>query len=210
MTASQPEPIDPDGSPFQEKDGRHPRPSNPQPKASISGRGNRLRKSRYAALLLYLLSTEESWIRESVSFQRKEWMLNLLANMSEDILLKAHTFYLRIETDPRIRNSLRREIRRELHSYRSPPRASKPEIRRIGVGYRDKGALRPLHLKREVGEESFWYEDVALWTFSQPNGREFLTAEEVLSSGISPDSIMLINQQVRLMASLATLAPVLL
>jgi hypothetical protein len=30
-----------------------------------------------------------------------------------------------------------------------------------------------------------------------------------LSSGISPDTIMLVNQQVRLMASLATLAPTL-
>jgi hypothetical protein len=30
-----------------------------------------------------------------------------------------------------------------------------------------------------------------------------------LSSGISPDTIMLVNQQVRLMASLATLVPTL-
>lgn len=210
MTNSTPGPIDPDCSSFQEKDGRHPRPSNPQPEASTTSlKGNRLRKSRYAALLLYLLSSEKIEIRELVSDSKKEWILNFLGSLSEDILLRAHSFYLRIETDPRVRNSLRKEIRRELASYRSPPKASKPEVRRIGVGYRDKGALRPLHLKRNIGEESFWYEDVSLWTFSNPNGREFLTAEEVLSSGISPDTIMLVNQQVRLMASLATLAPTL-
>lgn len=211
MTASHTGPIDPDCSPFQEKDGRHPRPDNPQPEARKSeSRGNRLKISRYAGLLLYLLSTEDPRIRESVSDLRKEWILNLLGRLSEDILLKAHSFYLKIETDPRVRNSLKKEIRRELHSFRAPPEVSRPEVRRIGVGYRDKGALRPLHLKREVGEESFWFEDVSLWTFSLPNGQEFITAEEVLSSGTSPDTFELVNQQVRLMASLATLAPYLL
>jgi hypothetical protein len=167
-----------------------------------------LRQSRYAGLLLFLLLTEDPYYKDRVSIQRIQWMQEFLTKLSIESLQQSYSFALRILHNPRIRNSLKKEIERELHSYRVRSRSESPEPRRIGVGYRDKGTLRPLHHKREIGKDSFWQEDLILWNYLPPNDREFVTTEEVLSPGINPDTILMISHQVRLMASFETLTEI--
>jgi hypothetical protein len=61
-----------------------------------------------------------------------------------------------------------------------PPRLT--EKRRIGTGYHDKGSLRPLHQRRDFGEDSLYLEDVLPFIpFDQieEEGR-WITAEEVV------------------------------
>jgi hypothetical protein len=55
------------------------------------------------------------------------------------------------------------------------------EQRRIGVGYRDKGSLRPKHEDRLVLPRMWWSEDIApaLWTI--PETPRWLTTDEVFT-----------------------------
>lgn len=169
---------------------------------------NHLRKSKYAGLLFYLLLSNEIWIQESLSNDHRLWIKDFLGNIPEDIILKSYSFALKIYRNKRIRNSLTEEIVKELRSYRSPKVNRSPEPRRIGVGYRDKGALRPLHLRRNVGEDCFWWDDIRhlLPGSSNPTGKDFITTEEVLSQGINPDHLLLVLQQLSVMASFETLS----
>lgn len=53
------------------------------------------------------------------------------------------------------------------------------EQRRIGVGYRDKGSLRPPHQRRLVSGRSWWSEDIAPALLSVPEEPRWISADEV-------------------------------
>jgi hypothetical protein len=169
---------------------------------------NHLRKSRYVGLLLYLMIFADSDTRLAVSKDHKLWMLEFIGRSSEEDLLKSFTFAVRIRDSKRVRNSLRSEISRELHTHRSPKVVRTSTPRRIGVGYRDKGALRPLHQKRNVGADAFWWDDVKhlLPSSMSPPENGWITAEEVLSQGINSDTYLNVILQVSVMKSFETLS----
>lgn len=170
--------------------------------------GNNLKKERFAGLLIYIMSSRELWILELLSSDHRLWIKDFLGKVPEDLLLKSYSFAVKIHSNKRVRNSLRNEIVKELQTFRPRITPSIPTPRRIGVGYRDKGALRPLHQKRNVGAESFWWDDVKhlLPADVPPPENGFITAEEVLSLGINPDHYLLVLQQVSVMASFETLS----
>jgi hypothetical protein len=170
--------------------------------------GNHLRKSRYVGLLFFLLLYEDPEIRLQISKDHKLWMMDFIGSTSEEIVLQSFSFAKVIRDSKRVRNSLQKEINRELRAHRSPKVTRQTPPRRIGVGYRDKGALRPLHQKRNIGADALWWDDVKhlLPNSMSPPENGWITTEEVLSSGINPDSYLMYFNQVGLMASFETLS----
>lgn len=97
----------------------------------------------------------------------------------DTLLIQAH----RMLESPRVQGSLRHQIEKELSADRSPTQQFLREIRRIGVGYRDKGALRPSHSPREdqMVTPDLWVEDVEyLLRLDHPPLEDWITAQEVL------------------------------
>jgi len=168
---------------------------------------NFLRKSRYGGLLIYLLTSADPDIREQMTKDRKQWMLDFVGRLSIENLLKAYSFASEIRHSTRVRNSLKKEIIRELQSHRSPGIVRVPDPRRIGVGYRDKGALRPLHQKRNVGADALWWDDVKhLLPSMSPPENGWITAEEVQSFGINSETVLNVLLQISVMKSFETLS----
>jgi hypothetical protein len=62
-----------------------------------------------------------------------------------------------------------------------PAKSILPEQRRIGVGYRDKGSLRPKHKPRPEAGVAFWSEDLPLLEKNKPEEPRWITAEELYS-----------------------------
>jgi len=117
---------------------------------------NRLSQAKYYGVLLSFLGQKEFPLSE----EQVLWIIYYSRKLDESQLLKASRFREQILTDEVFSQRLKWEISKIYHNV---PRLSEkriPEARRIGIGYRDKGALRPLHLKRTIGEESFWGEDL--------------------------------------------------
>jgi len=165
----QPSDILPSDSPSVEKDGRQPRRGNP-PRLNVSS----LKRSR--KLVLFWLRREfESNLGENYLAKVTEYQSRLKLEELESAL----ELYSKLIVDPRGRS-------RFLAQYREVriPRLQetrKDEIRRIGVGYRDKGSLRPHHTKgRDLGEEVIWAEDIKFLLPPDLDLARWITRKEVL------------------------------
>jgi hypothetical protein len=148
-----------------------------------SGGATRMRKSRFLGILIYILQKRKTLLRGKVSVNQALWIQSMIANSSVDELHSASIFASSLHHSPRVRQSLQGEINRILRVDRTPPSYFLAEKRRIGVGYRDKGTLRPHHSTREETSVVFHLDDVEylLPLDHNLNREDWLTAEEVLS-----------------------------
>lgn len=148
----------------------------------VNSGGTRLKRSRYIGVLIYILQKRKSEFKGQVSINQAIWIQDEIAKQPSAVLDSASSFSRKILHSPRIRQSLEGEIRRILRIDRTPRARILVEKRRIGVGYRDKGALRPLHDPKEEQVPVFHISDVEyLLPLDHNLKEEWLTADEVLS-----------------------------
>jgi len=138
---------------------------------------NGVRESTKYGILLYFLSNSEEW---PLSRGQVLWIVYRSRKLHESELLRAGQFSETLSTNSVVKQRMFKQIT-ELY-YRVPSLDPKriPEKRTIGIGYRDKGSLRPLHEQRNIGEETYWDEDLlsVLPLDYKMEGR-LITAEEV-------------------------------
>jgi len=145
------------------------------------------RKVPRAIHLSYLLILVQDPHRELNEFQLR-WIAYFSGKLSETQLFRAYAFYHRLNSDETL---LRRNLPMINEAHRRIPLDGPPlpERRRIGIGYRDKGALRPLHQKREMGEMAFWDQDIiSLLPLDYKVEGKWITASEVRC--LSGDNIL--------------------
>lgn len=145
----------------------------PRP-VSRSSKDERKRRSVELGFLL-VLQTEnlisEGQMRYLINLQRK---MNLLEIQKSQRLLE------KILSSPRSRARSQRNLMETLES--TPSLDSKsvlPERRRIGVGYRDKGALRPSHRPRAEFPLQWWSQDLEPALLHVPEEPRWISAEEL-------------------------------
>jgi len=151
------------------QDGRQPRRSNP--------RTTRVHLRRSRKLVVF-------WLNQKLdpgfySPEQVERIAIWQSKVNEVELHSAVVLYKRLLSEPRT-------LSRFMAQHKNTPvprthQARIPEKRRIGVGYRDKGSLRPLHESgRDMSEEAIWDEDIPyLLTSTQITG-QWITRSEVI------------------------------
>lgn len=96
----------------------------------------RVRKVIRLAIFLYKSA------HETLSDEQRAWIANFQSKMNLTQIQLSLKFLHQLQTNPRVRARLK------VDAWRIPtldPRPKRREQRRIGVGYRDKGNLRPFH-----------------------------------------------------------------
>jgi len=162
--------------------------------------GTRLKRSRYIGVLIYILQKRKTEFKGQVSINQAIWIQDEIAKQTSSVLDSASSFSRKILHSPRIRQSLEQEIRRILRVDRTPRAHIPLEKRRIGVGYRDKGALRPLHDPKEEQVHVHHISDVEyLLPLDHNLKEEWLTADEVLSQMPSHSDVVRSLLQLQLM-----------
>lgn len=149
--------------------------SAPRPNLTVSkGRYRKAVRLGYLLVLKELKFLSEGQITTMMEFQSK---LNL------DEVLSAQELYISLMNSPRAFARARQDLKKVLVECRAAPsKSNRPEIRRIGVGYRDKGALRPSHKPRPV-TRVIWDQDIPVgshspWADSEESPR-WISAEEL-------------------------------
>lgn len=143
------------------------------------GRRRDLKRSIYFGILMYILrENSEQFTRE-----QQLWIVNYSRKLFEEELLRAGNFTEKLFTDETVRQFHLKDIQRVRSTIPWIEPFNPPEAVRIGKGYTDKGALRPLHERgRLLSEIKFWDEDIP---FMLPTNYtlkgEWITADEVKS-----------------------------
>lgn len=137
-----------------EQDGRTPRHSTPHRRTSSVPPPTRgLRRSTRLGILYFLASTR------TISDQQRAYLIHHQGKAQLNELDRARKVFSDLKSDPRVRARL------HVEQYHIPvlPEPRKPkERRRIGIGYRDKGSLRPLHRPTKPGEVTVGSSEEAL------------------------------------------------
>jgi hypothetical protein len=122
------------------------------------GNPGRVRRSVQVALLLIL--KEEGKLSEG----QIRTLIRIQSTLREEELSRVEELYRKLRSSPRSYARSRKDFEEVLLRTSSTPPKSKllPEGRRIGVGYRDKGALRPSHRPRAVAPRMWWSEDIRI------------------------------------------------
>lgn len=155
-----------------------------------------LKRSTRYGILLYILQNS---LLYDLSEGQKLWIIYYARKFSEAELLKAGKFSEQLSQDLTVQQRMKHHIRETHIRVPSLNPLQLPEKRRIGIGYRDKGALRPLHHQRRLGDRIFWDEDIRylLPLNVEVTGR-WLTAEEVSGlAGVDHLSLSLAQIQVQ-------------
>lgn len=149
---------------------------------------------------LYLMAFEEiEDLRSEISVSIDQ----LQSRLSEEEILKGYRFFDLLSKDTEVLRRTRPLLRRAL-SEMNRDRPILKETRRIGIGYRDKGSLRPVHKPRPEGSISCWNEDILfLLPFDPEFEARMITLEEVRSAVgydilelLSPRKISLVEQMI--------------
>lgn len=168
-----------------------PRPVDPP--VRVHKRSGKLKKSTYYGILLYLVTE----FAESLSPEQRAWIVHYSRKLSIAELLKAENFSSKLRTEEQTLKRTQNEIERIRTRIPRLENLTTPEPNRIGIGYRDKGALRPLHERREFGEISYWDEDVRIFLpYDQEIVGKWITASEV-SCLVGEDLLELIARQLQ-------------
>jgi len=175
-----------------EQDGRNP-PLGSLPKEGFT-RINGLRESTKYGYLLYFLKEQGTW---PLSYGQILWIVYRSRRLDLSELLRAGTVAEELSKNEETRNRAHRKLRELYFCVPSLDPKNIPEKRTIGIGYRDKGSLRPLHQQRTIGEEVFWDEDIAyLLPLDHEIVGRWITAEEV-SSLVGIEQLVLATLQVQ-------------
>lgn len=185
-------PSDPE-VPVLGQDGRNPPPGR-RPRDGFTEKTKDMRESTAYGILLFFLNNTFDW---PLSTGQRLWIVYRARKLSLPELLRAGQYSDLLISDEAVKQRMFRRIREIYFAVPSLDPKQIPEKRTIGIGYRDKGSLRPLHQTRTIGEEVFWDEDIA---FLLPFGHEiegkWITAEEV-ESLVGRDLLILAIQQIQ-------------
>lgn len=184
----------PPEQPSHRKDGRNPPPDSP-PEEGFQDLVNGLRESTKYGVYLFFLNNSFDW---PLAQGQVLWIVHCARKLSDAELLRAAKFSLELTNSEQARRRLDSKIRHLYYRVRSLDPKTVPEKRTIGIGYRDKGSLRPLHEKgRSEGELSFWDEEIKyiLPLVHKIEGK-WITADEVISlTGVEPLILALLQVQ---------------
>jgi len=137
--------------------------------------GKSLREAKYLGFLLFLQAQGE------LSEGQCRFVLRLQAKLNLDQIQCALRLVTKLAKSPRSLARARKELERVRVTCPSlPDKSIRREQRRVGVGYRDKGACRPSH--RPVTERPdlvWWSEDIAPALLEVPEEPRLITAEEL-------------------------------
>jgi len=176
VTSTSQDPSDPASLPDRQ-DGRNPPPGNPPKDGFTELRG--MRDSTRYGILLYFMRNSDEW---PLSDGQILWIVYRARKLSLAELLRAGQFSGELIKDKQVFKRVFKQIKETYFRVPSLDPKRIPEKRTIGIGYRDKGSLRPLHQQRRIGEEVFWDEDIAyLLPLNHKIEGRWITAEEVES-----------------------------
>lgn len=143
-----------------------------------NSKGERPRIRRSTRLAYLFLLEEEGYLSPG----QIRFLVQLQASVNWSELERAQRLYLELKSSPRSRA---RSLGERVQVFRTTPaleaKSAGGEIRRIGVGYRDKGSLRPLHERgRNEGVAVLgWSEDLAPFLLFKVEEPRWITTEEV-------------------------------
>lgn len=142
-------------------------------------KSGRLKKSTFLGMLLYLQKSGQ------LSEDQERYLLRLQGTVQEQELLAAIELLRHLVASPRSAARAKQDL--EAARQRCPRLQAKsvlPERRRIGVGYRDKGSLRPSARPSEVPGRMWWSDDLhpALLPKFIPEEPRWITAEELFGT----------------------------
>lgn len=143
----------------------------------------KFKKSIRGGLYLKLLEEDGGGKIQLSSYQRF-WIANFLGKLSEAELLRAFNFQNKLNENAEIHHRNLKALRTAHSNIPLNPPPQK-EMRRIGIGYRDKGSRLPIHQQRKVPEYSFWCEDIPWLPLSlcdKDKEHGLITASEVRGS----------------------------
>lgn len=148
-----------------------------EPPHSVTRASHEERRQKRSVFLGYLLYLQRN---NRLAEGQERYLLNLQAKVREEELLSAIRLMQALSLSPR--SAARAE--KDLEAVRSrtpnlPAKSILQEQRRIGVGYRDKGSLRPKHKPRPESGVAFWSEDLPLLEKNTPEEPRWITAEEL-------------------------------
>lgn len=150
----------------------------------------RLKPSTYLGMLLFL-SEQKQLVEDQLRFVRK-----LQGKLRFSELEKAIELCKKLKESPRSAARARVELER---LTRECPRISSksiiPEQRRIGVGYKDKGALRLSHEDHDAPSRSWWSEDIEFLLLDKPEEPTWITSEQLFGMDQKNDMQRLIMLQ---------------
>lgn len=144
----------------------------------LSKESKSVKQSTYLGFLLFLMEQGE------LSKNQELFVLRLQSKLNLDQI--QHSIKLLVKLSKSSRSVAR--SRKELDRIRDtcpalPDKSILREQRRIGVGYRDKGACRPSHRPpSEPPDLLWWSEDIAPALLKVPEEPRFIIAEELFGS----------------------------
>jgi len=170
-------------NPGHESDGTEGKREMADTPVSASRPNHTISKGRYrkAVRLGYLLVLHE---RGLLSEGQVTTMMEFQSKLNLDEVLSAQELFISLMSSPRAFARARQDLKRVyIETPAAPPKSNRPEIRRIGVGYRDRGALRPSHKPRPV-TRVIWSEDIPIgsrskWAESEEENPRWISAEEL-------------------------------
>lgn len=173
-----PEPLVQPGIKIPEQIGEK-RPAEPPRAVSRPSNERRLKKSTFLGYLFFLQKSGR------LSEDQERYLLRLQSTVQEQELLAGIELLRALVASPRSAARAEQDLKNvQQRCPRIQAKSVLPERRRIGVGYRDKGSLRPTHRPSETPGRMWWSEDLrpALLEKFIPEEPRWLTAEELFGS----------------------------
>lgn len=166
------------------------RPAEPPRAVSRPSNERRLKKSTFLGYLLYLQKIQR------LSEDQERYLLRLQSTVQEQELLSAIELLRALVASPRSAARAEQDLRAvQSRCPRLQAKSVLPERRRIGVGYRDKGSLRPSHRPSEIPGRMWWSDDLRPALLVIPEEPRWITAEELFGSeGYDPIQELALRQ----------------
>lgn len=144
-----------------------------------------MKESTKYGILLFFLQNQNIY---PLSEGQILWIVYRARKLSEAELLRSAKFSLVLTNSEQARLRSRSNISKLYYCVPSLDPKRLPEKRTIGIGYRDKGSLRPLHENHGSEGIEFWDEDISyLLPLSYTIEGKWISAEEVISLvGVEP------------------------
>lgn len=141
----------------------------------LSNESKSVKQATYLGYLLFLME------RGELSEGQELFVLKLQSKLNLDQIQHSMRLLVKLSKSPRAFARSRSDIERVKASCPSlPDKSYLREQRRIGVGYRDKGACRPSHRPTSEPPDLLWWsEDIAPALLKSPEEPRFITAEEL-------------------------------
>lgn len=134
----------------------------------------RLKTSSFLGYLLFLQRNKQ------LSEDQERFLLKLQGKVKFEELEAAILLLKKLLGSPRSAARSKEDLELALRKCgRLPAKSRTPEVRRIGVGYRDKGSLRPKHRPPAVPGLCWWSEDLDPALLQKPEEPRWITAEEL-------------------------------